>query len=517
MTVIFVKVFTGLPVINFSSLRMAATLLLLGLAAASESRPRVWTDGSWRDATTNQSLLYHGINFVEKGPPYYPNITDADLDAMEEMGLNAVRLGVMLGGLLPTSLEPDVAYLTTIKSIIARLWARRIAVIIDLHQDVLSPVVCGEGAPAWMINTSTLGLKLPFPRPVSFNTTKHHVPDPVNGGWLPPLDGEACATQGWLAPMGWSEWYMSDACGKAFAQLYSGRGMLGAAVKVYWTTVASELRDVDGILAYELLNEPWVGDHVGDPDLLLVGGAAERGPIGEYMRAMHAVVRAVDPRTAVLYSPAQINDDAMRRVGFERGFLTSEPMAFHVYCIEGTDSVGPATPGVQALCHVNDGAQVDVRRADLKRLGTGGFVTEFGGVADVDTGRAEVRHVASLLEGTFPLSWTFWAGVPSSDAYRRELARPYPRAVAGSLVEYSANATSGVLSVRFEPAPSSTMLAVGNSTEIVLSKYWYPRGWSVLLMPKGCCLVEQAPFGIRVWPISSASPATIEMTIAPKD
>ncbi len=79
-------------------------------------------------------------------------------------------------------------------------------------------------------------------------------------------------------------------------------------------------------------------------------------------------------------------------------------MAFHVYCIEGTDSVGPATPAVKALCHVNDGAQLDVRRADLKRIRTGGFVTEFGDMADVDTGRAEVRHVASLLEGTFPLS-----------------------------------------------------------------------------------------------------------------
>ena len=31
-------------------------------------------------------------------------------------------------------------------------------------------------------------------------------------------------------------------------------------------------------------------------------------------------------------------------------------------------------------------------------------MTEFGGMADVDTGRAEVRHDASLLEGTFPLS-----------------------------------------------------------------------------------------------------------------
>ena len=45
----------------------------------------------------------------------------------------------------------------------------------------------------------------------------------------------------------------------------------------------------------------------------------------------------------------------------------------------------------QALCHLNDGLQLSTRRDDLRRLGTAGFVTEFGGVADVATGRAEVR------------------------------------------------------------------------------------------------------------------------------
>ena len=129
------------------------------------------------------------------------------------------------------------------------------------------------------------------------------------------------------------------------------------------------LHDVDGILSYELLHEPWVGDHVGDPDLLLgleimweiqICSSSEallRGdPSGSI--TMRAFVRAVDPRTPVLYSlprsplprsplprsplprsslPRQRR--AMRRVGFE-----SEPMEFHVYCIEGTDSVGPATP-----------------------------------------------------------------------------------------------------------------------------------------------------------------------------
>ena len=99
-----------------------------------------------------------------------------------------------------------------------------------------------------MISTSTLGLKLPFPMPVSFNTTKHHVPDPVSGGWLPPLDGEACATQGWLAtegwlePMGWSEWYMPGCVwqGVRTARLRPRHAVGGrSTVKVYWTAVAS--------------------------------------------------------------------------------------------------------------------------------------------------------------------------------------------------------------------------------------------------------------------------------------
>ena len=118
---------------------------------------------------------------------------------------------------------------------------------------------------------------------------------------------------------------------------------------------------------------------------------------------MRAVVRAVDPRTPVLYSPAQISPaqtttcHASSRI---RKRADGVPCLLHRrHRLSRTRD-----PAVKALCHVNDGAQLDVRRADLKRLGTGGFVTEFGGMADVDTGRAEVRHDASLLEGTFPLS-----------------------------------------------------------------------------------------------------------------
>ena len=42
--------------------------------------------------------------------------------------------------------------------------------------------------------------------------------------------------------------------------------------------------------------------------------------------------------------------------------------------------------------------QLSTREKDLRRLHTAGFVTEFGGVSDSDTGRAEVRYVAEKLD-----------------------------------------------------------------------------------------------------------------------
>ena len=103
-----------------------------------------------------------------------------------------------------------------------------------------------------------------------------------------------------------------------------------------------------------------------------------------------------------------------RSVGYKAGFLPGSPMAFHVYCITGTDGPGPVTPIAKDICHFNDNFQIKVRREDLKRLNTPGFVTEFGAVEDVATGLAEVRFVADHLDGGgtgMPLSWVYWVCV----------------------------------------------------------------------------------------------------------
>jgi hypothetical protein len=49
---------------------------------------------------------------------------------------------------------------------------------------------------------------------------------------------------------------------------------------------------------------------------------------------------------------------ACSSVGYADGFLRGEPMAFHAYCITGTDGDGPTTAVTKALCHANDGLQV---------------------------------------------------------------------------------------------------------------------------------------------------------------
>ena len=71
-------------------------------------------------------------------------------------------------------------------------------------------------------------------------------------------------------------------------------------------------------------------------------GAAERGPVGAFMKRMHGVIRANDARTMVLFSPAEANNRFQRPVGYEAGFLPGSPMAFHTYCLTGTDGPGPS-------------------------------------------------------------------------------------------------------------------------------------------------------------------------------
>ena len=276
----------------------------------------------------------------------------------------------------------------------------------------------------------------------------------------------------------------------------------------------------------QLMNEPWFGDIVKHPTLLTKGGEAERINLTPFFKRLHDVIRKEDPSTPVLYAPAEPNNRFMRHVGYEAGFLPGEPMAFHVYCITGTDGPGPTTPATKELCHINDGFQLKNRVSDLKRLKTAGFVTEFGGVSGV-TGLAEVRFVLEHMDAaTPPLSWVYWAGVPDA-AYQKELARPYPRAVAGDIEYMSFDQDTAVFELRFSPrdAPVGGPAAVRGEdtagdttgdTELFLSPLVYPNtAWNVTTLPADCCTVTPVANGVTLR-VVKAAPNGVTVKVGPK-
>ena len=60
----------------------------------------------------------------------------------------------------------NASYFDQVEHIVDLLWKREIYTIIDLHQDVLSPRICGEGAPLWAQTTREALGGLPFPLPL---------------------------------------------------------------------------------------------------------------------------------------------------------------------------------------------------------------------------------------------------------------------------------------------------------------------------------------------------------------
>lgn len=157
------------------------------------------------------------------------NLTNTtQLNYMKQWGFNVVRLGFMWSGLYPTA--PDIinqTYVTEMMKIVNLLEDYGMYVIIDLHQDMLSSQFAAyDGAPLWILE------QLPKP--------KHAYPWPFKNPYL-----------GFTA-------YVTEACGFAFQCLYSNKNNFEDYFQQYWVSTAQIFNQTSSILAYELINEPWV-------------------------------------------------------------------------------------------------------------------------------------------------------------------------------------------------------------------------------------------------------------------
>jgi len=138
----------------------------------------IWKNGSWFNDEQGRYLLFRGVNFASrtKLAPYLPiapleikklsqlnleqeiKSVKPDLDRLRDMGFNIVRLLISWKGIEPypnpnlEELLPEGRqYLTFMKKIIDELYARKLYVFLDFHQDIAHEVYGGDGFPDWAL------------------------------------------------------------------------------------------------------------------------------------------------------------------------------------------------------------------------------------------------------------------------------------------------------------------------------------------------------------------------------
>jgi len=197
-------------------------------------------------------VLFRGINGVEKEFPWVPNqnsqcnlSNQTQLENLKRWGFNAVRLGVMWAGLIPSKNKLNQTYLNEIGKIIENLASLNIYVIIDLHQDMLSSKFNSyDGIPLWLMDELPES-KFKFPWPLSNKT----------------LNSSVFAS------------YITEACGFAFQCLYDNVNKFNDYFQQYWSIISNTFANHTAVLGYEILNEPWAGDIYANPLLFLPGVA----------------------------------------------------------------------------------------------------------------------------------------------------------------------------------------------------------------------------------------------------
>ena len=94
----------------------------------------------------------------------------------------------------------------------------------------------------------------------------------------------------------------------AFEALYTEGSAVQAAFLAFVRGAVRGLSPVPGIVAWELINEPWAGDVFAAPWLLLPG-VADRARLALFYRLVSAAVRGVESSThLVLYAPVTWDD-----------------------------------------------------------------------------------------------------------------------------------------------------------------------------------------------------------------
>eukprot|EP01084_Bolivina_argentea_P073851 133991_1 len=429
--------------------------------------------------TYGRECFFHGVNIVYKSDPYLPiydhfdsnlSYSEQDMQFLNSLGLNVIRLGVMWPGVEPKQNEYNMSYISLAANMIKTGYTKyNITTLVDCHQDVLSEAFCGEGAPVWAMQPRSWNFPEPLAAPYTINSS--HIPS-----------REDCLN------MSWPNYYLSEATSSAFQRLYENYNGLRDAFADYWGILAIQFKDVPGIIGFELLNEPWVGDMYLDP-MLMYPGVADKKNLQPFYDAIAPVIKGNDSERIIFFESVTWTDEfneSWTETGFEHVPGGSENanksvFSFHFY---GLPNVGSEQKYFYERTH--DGIKWNATS----------FLTEFG----VDDGNEDVYKEYRTLDycDEYFVSWIGWEykdladsvggtctgcgyglfdknGSVNTEVVKR-LSRTYAQKIAGHIHKMKFDWKHGG---NFTLVYDIDIYIREPTIIYVANEYWYPNGYNL--------------------------------------
>ena len=243
------------------SYRKRTILLVLFLLMAFSGRaiasPALEVAGRFFTDPDGRVVLLRGVNIAgnSKVPPFIPFEDLSALDPLPGWGINMIRLLFTWEAYEPAPGVYNDVYLEAITSIADAAWERGIYVIIDFHQDGFSRYLaegCGDGFPWWAVSPAA----------------SISMPD----------NGRDC--KDWqLLLIGDIDMHIS------FHDFYADLYGVRTRYLLLWQQLAEHFQSHEGVIGYDLMNEPW---------------GWEQCEIWPLYEDAAAVIHSVDP-TAILF------------------------------------------------------------------------------------------------------------------------------------------------------------------------------------------------------------------------
>ncbi|HEX8054130.1 MAG TPA: cellulase family glycosylhydrolase [Thermoleophilaceae bacterium] len=437
-------------------------LLVLAPSAAAAPQPPFDQHGRWMLDAKGRVVVLHGVNMVNKRPPYAPDALGFgadDVKAIKREGFNTVRLGIIYKGLEAERGRYDDGYLARIVATARLLQKHGIYPLVDFHQDMYNERFNGQGFPDWAVRDDGLPAQ----------------PD-----------------QGFPA-----NYLIMPALQRAFDYFFDDVD-LQEPYAAAWAHVAQRFRKERGLVGFDIFNEPFPGTRwqscanpAGCPDL--------DAKLAAFSKRTFEAIRRVDRRNVLWWEPYLVFNNGAQTSHGDTGDGRAG-MSFHMYCLGETPGLAPpGGPPDTGGCGVEDELVLDNARSVSDATGDALLLSEFGASDDL----ASIGRVVEEADAE-EMSWQYWSwwnrdvccerpteGVirdiskpPTPDNLKQDkldvLVRPYPQAVAGTPERWSFDRATREFALEYRvKGPDGRRRPTYVPTEVFVPRRHYPKGYTV--------------------------------------